>query len=41
MSKEKDKDRNQSVNEKIMERLNKYNKEKDGRGTEKPKGESK
>ena len=41
MSKEKDKDRNQSVNEKIMERLNKYNKEKDGRGTEKSKGESK
>lgn len=42
MSKEKDKDRNQSVNQKIMERLNKYNKEKEnGRGTEKSKGESK
>ena len=41
MSKEKDKDRNQSVNQKIMERLNKYNKEKDGRVTEKSKGESK
>lgn len=38
----KDKDRNQSVNQKIMERLNKYNKEKEnGRGTEKSKGESK
>jgi hypothetical protein len=39
MSKDKEKDRNQSVNQKIMERLNKYN--KDGRGTEKTKGESK
>ena len=41
MSKDKEKDRNQSVNQKIMERLNKYNKVKDGRGTDKTKGESK
>jgi len=42
MSKEKEKDRNQSENQKIMERLNKYNKEKEnGRGTEKSKRESK
>jgi len=41
MSKEKEKQNGQSMNQKIMERLNKYNKEKDGRGTEKSKGESK
>jgi hypothetical protein len=41
MSKEKEKENGQSMNQKIMERLNKYNKEKDGRGTEKSKGESK
>lgn len=41
MSKEKEKQNGQAMNQKIMERLNKYNKEKDGRGTEKSKGESK
>jgi len=41
MSKEKEKQNGQTMNQKIMERLNKYNKEKDGRGTEKSKGESK
>ena len=41
MSKEKEKENGQSMNQKIMERLNKYNKEKDGRRTEKSKGESK
>jgi hypothetical protein len=42
MSKEKEKDRNQSENQKIMERLNKYNKEKEnGRGTEKSTTKSK
>jgi hypothetical protein len=41
MSKEKEKDNGQTMNQKIMERLNKYNKEKNDRGTEKSKGESK
>jgi len=43
MSNEKDKEKEngQSMNQKIMERLNKYNKEKNDRGTEKSKGESK
>ena len=41
MSKEKEKENGQTMNQKIMERLNKYNKEKNDRGTEKSKGESK
>jgi len=42
MSKEKEKQNGQAMNQKIMERLIKYNKEKEnGRGTEKSKGESK
>lgn len=41
MSNEKEKENGQSMNQKIMERLNKYNKEKNDRGTEKSKGESK
>jgi len=40
--KEKEKENGQSMNQKIMERLVKYNKEKEnGRGTEKSKRESK
>jgi len=42
MSNEKEKENGQSMNQKIMERLVKYNKEKEnGRGTEKSKRESK
>lgn len=42
MSKDKEKENGQSMNQKIMERLVKYNKEKEnGRRTEKSKRESK